>query len=114
MEKDFIDLNLFDRHQQKIINDCAIHGLDYRGFAKPHLNAFQMQVAYHALRDGFDLSKYLDDFTCEQLEEIRLAKKSGLDEKQIAIVSLSADEMMMKRATLEYQLQKQELWIITN
>ncbi len=107
MKKDFIDLNLFDTQQQKIINDCAIHGLDPTSFAKPHFNAFQMQVAYHALREGFDLSQYLNDFTCEQLEEIRLAKKSGLDEKQIAIVGLSADEMMMKRANLEYQLQKQ-------
>ncbi|MBY0379099.1 MAG: hypothetical protein K2P99_01720 [Burkholderiales bacterium] len=106
MKKDLFDLNLFDTQQQKIINDCATDGLDYSGFAKPQFNAFQMQVAYHALRDGFNLSHYLDDFTCEQLEEIRLAKKSGLDEKQIAIVGLSADEMMMKRINLEYQIQK--------
>lgn len=104
MQTKFINLDLFDAQQQKIIKDCANSGLDPSGFAKLHLNAFQMQVAYHALRDGFDISEYIDEFSCEQLEEIRLAKKSGVDEKQIALVNLSAEEMMMKRAVLEFQL----------
>lgn len=107
MKNEFINLDLFDAQQQKIINDCTNSGLDPSGFVRPYINAFQMQVAYHALRDGLDISEYLDEFSCEQLEEIRLAKKSGIDEKQIAHVDLSAEAMMMKRAGLEFKLFKE-------
>jgi hypothetical protein len=90
--------------QQQIIDLCSELGLDSSNFMVINPESFKLQVVYHGLRDGIDLGMYLEKFDCEQLEEIRLAKKSGLDITQIAIVELSSEQMMMKRISLEHHV----------
>ena len=95
-----MNLDNFDIYQKEIINNCLADGIDPSSFAKPTINSFNMQVAAYALNQNINLSKYLEDFDFEQLNEIRLAIKFKLKASKIAIIGMSAREMYLKRITL--------------
>ncbi len=95
-----MNLENFDIYQKEIIRNSLADGIDPSSFAKPTINSFNMQVAAYALKQHIDLSKYLEDFDFEQLNEIRLAIKFKLKVSQIAIIGMSAREMCLKRIAL--------------
>lgn len=95
------NLSLFNDEQQAVINECINSGFSADSFARPELDAFKMRLAFHAMRNGNDLSNYLDRFNHEQLDEIRIGLKSGVNVESYAIIELSADEMHMRRIALE-------------
>lgn len=95
------DLSLFNDEQQAVIKECINSGFSPESFARPELDAFKMRLAFHAMRNGNDLSNYLDRFNHEQLDEIRIGLKSGVNVESYAIIELSADEMHMRRIALE-------------
>lgn len=94
----------FNNDQLKVIKECEESGYDPSSFARPELDSFKMRLAFHAIRNGNDLSFYLDSFNHEQLEEIRIGLLSGVDVDSYAITDLSADEMHMRRVELEDKL----------
>ena len=95
------DLSIFNDEQKAVIMECINSGFSEDSFARPELDAFKMRLAFHAMRNGNDLSKYLDSFNHEQLDEIRIGLKSGVDVDSYALVELSAVEMHMRRIALE-------------
>ena len=96
----------FTAQQQKMINECKEMGLDCSGFAKPHIDAFKMQLAFKALRKGKNLTPYLEKFNHEQLDQILIGLINNTDVSQYAIVELSGDEMMHNREVLEFKTRK--------
>lgn len=100
------DMTLFDEIQLSIIEDCIAAGFDPSGFAKPQFDGFKMQLAYHALRNGNDLSSYLQNYTHEQLEQIRVGLRSNIDVSQYADPNLTAEVMHKKRMSLEFAIGK--------
>ncbi len=91
----------FNREQLKVLDEANAAGVDSTAWASPEIDAFKMRLAFHAMRNGNDLSKYLESFNHEQLDEIRIGLKSGVDVESYAIAELSADEMHMRRIALE-------------
>lgn len=100
------DMTLFDEIQSNIIKDCIAAGFDPSGFAKPEIDGFKMQLAYHTLRNGNDLSSYLQNYTHEQLEQIRAGLRSKIDVNQYADPTLAAENMHHKRMILEFAIGK--------
>lgn len=95
-----MNLENFDVYQKEVINNCLADGIDPSSFAKPAINSFNMQVAAYALSQNINLSKYLEDFDFEQLNEIRLAIKFKLKASKIAVIGMSAREMYLTRIAL--------------
>ncbi len=95
-----MNLENFDIYQKEIIKNSLADGINPSSFARPTISSFNMQVAAYALSQNINLSKYLDDFDFEQLNEIRLAIKFKLKASKIAIIGMSAREMYLKRIAL--------------
>ena len=102
------DMTSFDKTQASIIEACITAGLDPSGFAKPEIDGLKMQLAYHALRNRNDLSPYLQDYSHEQLEQIRAGLRSKIDVKQYANPNLPAENMHHKRMSLEFTKGKEQ------
>lgn len=96
--------NVFNEDQLKVIKECKESGYDPSSFARPELDSFKMRLAFHAMRNGNDLSGYLDSFNLDQLDEIRIGLKSGVNVDLYAHPDLSANLMHMKRIELEDKL----------
>ena len=101
-----MNLEQFSDNQKHIINRCIEMGFDPSSFAKPEIDCFKMQLAFHAIRNGNDLTPYLADFDHDQLEQIRDGLRTKVDVSKYAKVELSGDEMMHKKKCLQYNLAK--------
>ena len=101
-----MNLEQFNDNQKSIINDCIEMGLDPSSFAKPEYDCFKMQLAFHAMRNGNDLTPYLADFNHDQLEQIRDGLRTKVDVSKYANVKLTYKDMMHKKKSLQYNLAK--------
>jgi hypothetical protein len=108
MTKFILDETKFDEMQLDIIKGCYDAGFDPSSFADPKYDWAKMQVAAHGIREGFNLSNYLNDFSHSQLDLIRLGLKQGLNVELLAKPEFSFEEMHHKLLSLSYERGKKE------
>ena len=95
-----MSLNEYTEYQQNIIDDCNKIGMDTSSFT-PEINPLNMRLVFLAFRKGLDITPYMKDFNYDQLDEIRLGLITGVDVSKYVDPKILADDMHMKRISLE-------------
>lgn len=95
------DKTQFNNDQIAVIEACIAAG-HTPNFVNPAYDWAKMRLAYHAIRNGVDLSPYLANFNHEQLDEIRIGLVFGIDVSKYADPTLSIEQMQHVRMSLEF------------
>lgn len=121
--------NIFNKKQLKEIYNGYLSKIDYKVYANPKFNAYQMKVIREAFEDyNIDLSNFANpdfteykliqirkgieqnldvsiyakpEYTCYQMEEIRLGLLKNLDVKIYSDPNIKAEDMERIRKELE-------------
>ena len=132
----------YDVHQLTELQQGLTEGLDISKFANPSFKCERMKYIRLSLKNGFynkvlsdpsvedgsikefytahyngiDLSKYLADYNCSQLKEIRLALTKGIDLSEIMTPRMSVTAIFHLRRLLNFNktLDIENLRILVN